>query len=85
MGQANVRRIEGVPIAGVPTSLVRSEHTTAQFYGGVLPKDAHRLSRHKLKISLTTLAERKSLLLSDFTTRKELIDVGAEIVGLCIP
>ena len=55
-----------------------------KFKEELLPKDAHRLSRHKLKISLTTLAERKNWLLSDFTTRKELIDVRADIVGLCI-
>ena len=36
MGEANVRRIEGVPVSGVPTSFVRSERTTSQVYGGVV-------------------------------------------------
>ena len=49
-----------------------------KFLEEFLPKDAHLLCRHKVKISLTRLAERKNWLVSNFTTRKELINVRTE-------
>lgn len=51
------------------------------FLEGFLPDDAHKLCRGKVRISLTTFDESKTLpepknwLVSNFTTRKELINV----------
>ena len=56
-----------------------------KFLEEFLPKDAHLLCRHKVKISLTTLAERKNWLVSNFTTRKELINVSTEIIPTHLP
>ncbi len=49
------------------------------FLEDFLPKNAHRLCRNKVKISLTTLSDRGlpvNWLVSDFNTRKELINVS---------
>ena len=46
-----------------------------KFLEELLPKDAHRRARGKVKISLTTFPAMKNWIMSDFTTRKELIDV----------
>lgn len=52
------------------------------FLEGFLPENAHKLCRNKVKISLTTfdeqktLPERKNWLVSNFTTRTELINVS---------
>ena len=53
-----------------------------EFLEGFLPEDAHKLCRGKVKISMTTFDETKTLpepknwLVSNFTTRKELINVS---------
>ena len=46
------------------------------FLEGFLPKNAHRLARGRVKISLTTFPERKNWLVTDFNTRNELINVS---------
>ena len=46
------------------------------FLEDFLPPNAHRLCRNKVKISLTTFPDMKNLLVSNFTTRKELINVS---------
>ena len=49
------------------------------FLEDFLPKNAHRLCRNKVKISLTTLSDSGlpvNWLVSNFNTRKELINVG---------
>ena len=49
------------------------------FLEGFLPKNAHRLCRNRVNISLSVIGERgipTNWLLTDFNTRKELIDVG---------
>ncbi len=48
------------------------------FLKDFLPKDAHRLTRGKVGISLSVLEGTKlrNWIVSDFNTRKELIDVG---------
>lgn len=49
------------------------------FLNDYLPKNAHRLCRNRVKISLTTFNDRGlpiNWLVSDFNTRKELIDVS---------
>jgi len=52
------------------------------FLEGFLPKNAHRLVRGKVKISLTTFPERKNWLVTDFNTRKELINVSTALCSL---
>ena len=47
-----------------------------QFLEEFLPKDAHKRARGKLKLSLTTFPGMKNFMMSDFTTRKELINVN---------
>lgn len=49
-----------------------------QFLEEFLPSNAHRLCRHKVKISLTTFSGGKpqNWLVSNFNTRKELINVS---------
>lgn len=44
------------------------------FLEGFLPKNAHRLARGRVKISLTTFPEKKNWLVTDFNTRNELIN-----------
>ena len=46
------------------------------FFEESLPTDAHRLSRGKLHISLSDFSSMQNRLVSNFTTRKELINVG---------
>lgn len=46
------------------------------FLEGFLPKNAHRLARGRVKISLTTFPEKKNWLVTDFNTRNELINVS---------
>ena len=46
------------------------------FLEETLPRDAHRRARGKVRISLTTFPEMKNWVVSDFTTRKELINVS---------
>ena len=53
-----------------------------EFLKGFLPENAHKLCRKKVKISLTVFNEHKTLpepqnwLVSNFTTRNELINVS---------
>ncbi len=49
------------------------------FLEGFLPKNAHRVCRNRVKISLSVLGDKgipDNWLLTDFNTRKELIDVS---------
>ena len=46
------------------------------FFDGCLPPNAHRQSRGKLYISLSVVSSLRNKLVSNFTTRKELIDVS---------
>ena len=46
------------------------------FLEEVLPRDAHRRCRGRVEISLTILPEMRNWLVSDFTTRAELINVS---------
>ena len=47
-----------------------------QFFERVLPKDAHRLCRNKVGLSLTVFPSMENWIVSDFNTRAELIQVG---------
>lgn len=47
-----------------------------EFLEEVLPRDAHRRCRGRVKISLTVLPEMRNWLVSDFNTRAELINVS---------
>ena len=55
-----------------------------EFLEGFLPEDAHKKCRNKVKISMTTFDETKTIpepknwLVSNFTTRKELINVSVK-------
>ena len=59
-----------------------------EFLEGFLPTDAHMLCRNKVKISMTTFNDQKTLpeprnwLVSNFTTRTELINVRT-CMGMC--
>lgn len=44
------------------------------FLESYLPKDAHKRARGKVRISMTTFPDMKNYVVSDFTTRKELIN-----------
>lgn len=46
------------------------------FLESYLPKDAHKRARGKVRISMTTFPDMKNYVVSDFTTRKELINVS---------
>ena len=46
------------------------------FLENYLPKDAHKRARGKVRISMTTFPDMKNYVVSDFTTRKELINVS---------
>lgn len=51
-----------------------------RFLNDTLPKDAHKRCRGKVKISLTLFPSLKNWILSDFASRKELIDA---VVASC--
>lgn len=59
------------------------------FLDSFLPENAHKLCRNKVKISLTCFSEEKTLpepknwLVSNFTTRTELINVSNSTVPAC--
>ena len=51
------------------------------FLEGFLPKNAHRVCRNRVRISLSVLGEKgvpSNWLITDFNTRKELIDVSVK-------
>ena len=58
-----------------------------EFLESFLPPNAHRLSRNRVKISLTVIGDNgipSNWLLTDFNTRKELIDVSTSVVCVCV-
>jgi len=56
-----------------------------EFLEEFLPPNAHKLARKKVWISLTTFPDLKNWLVSNFTTRKELINVSQVLVSLARP
>ena len=47
-----------------------------EFLNDILPRNAHRMCRGKVHISLTVFPEMRNWLVTDFNTRAELINVG---------
>ena len=45
----------------------------------ILPQNAHKLATGKLFLSATCISDRKNMLLSEFSTREELIQVRVNL------
>lgn len=49
-----------------------------------LPEDAHKIVSGKLHISLTRVYDGKNVIVSEFPTREDLLQVGSTIIGYTV-